>query len=106
MKLLLPLLCAVCAWPAYKEVVIADNCHPAVRSAARIFGLSVKSVANPGVPAAGQIVLVVEPSASVHHDGYHIVFINGGARILATARALCSTPPATTVSGRTAPPAH
>lgn len=82
MKILLASLLAVSALAAtYKEVVIADNCHPAVRSAARILGLPVKSVPSPGTPAAGQIVLVVEPSPDVRYDGYRIVFHDGGARV-------------------------
>ncbi len=82
MKLFLPLLLATTASAAtYTEVVIAESAHPAVRSAAHIFGLPIKSVARPGTPAAGQIVLIVDPSPSVRHDGYRITFSGGGARV-------------------------
>jgi hypothetical protein len=81
MRYVLALLLAASAW-GYQEVVIADGCHAAVRSAAQILGLPVKAVAHPGAPAPGQIVLEVEPSPEVRHDGYRIVFSNGGARVL------------------------
>jgi hypothetical protein len=85
---------------AYKEIVIPASCPPAIHSAARILAqklalpnTAIQSAANPGVPAPDEIVLAVDPatptqaallgatSQKIKHDGYAIIFKNGGALI-------------------------
>lgn len=92
MRVAVLFLCAVAGWSAqYQRIVIAESSHPAVHSAAAILaqklGLpaaSVTAAAKTGTAAAGEIALEVGPDAetkALKHDGYTIVFRNGGATI-------------------------
>jgi hypothetical protein len=89
--------------PSYRRIVIPADCHPAVRSAARILAHSlaipesdIKTVSAPRLPSGGEIVLATAqgspgslaqrqalgPDAKpIRHDGYMIVFRGGGALI-------------------------
>ena len=73
---------------AYQKILISPTAHPAIQSAAQLLarnlGLptdSIQTVEAPA-PAAGVIVLTSDPSQEMRqlkHDGYAIVFRNGGA---------------------------
>lgn len=99
-RILLPFLVLlsalpVQAQPAYSEIVVARDAHPAIRSAAELMARSLSipldriRAGRPTAARAGQIVLTVLPArgkspavlASIHHDGYAIVFSRGGAVI-------------------------
>ncbi|HKE28315.1 MAG TPA: hypothetical protein VKB88_38460 [Bryobacteraceae bacterium] len=79
-------------WSAsYQRIVISESAHPAVKAAAGILahklGLpenSIQTVAKVVAPTAGDIVLESGPDAEtkpLKHDGYVMVFRNGGAAI-------------------------
>jgi hypothetical protein len=86
-------LLAGAGWSAqYQKITIAESAHPAVRSAAEILAdqLGLPSGAVQRVPktaaaaAAGEIMLEAEPDGetkALKHDGYVIVFRNGGATV-------------------------
>jgi hypothetical protein len=99
-SLLLLVAIQAAAQSPYHQVVIQKESHPAIRSAAQIIartlGMSehaVKAVERPSLPHGGQIVLVSAPGSAVElgwlgsrakeirHDGYMVVFRNGGALI-------------------------
>jgi hypothetical protein len=84
----------------YKAIVIPASCPPAIHSAARILAqklalpeAAIQSDATPGGPAPDEIVLTVDPATpaqaallgttpkQIKHDGYAIIFKNGGALI-------------------------
>lgn len=76
----------------YNTVLIATSAHPAIHSAAVILaqqlGLpdsAVHEIATlPATASAGEILLSDAPDAAtraLHHDGYTIVFRNGGATV-------------------------
>jgi len=98
--LLLLLAIQAAAQGPYRQVIIPKEAHPAIHSAAEIIvrrlgmnGDAVKTVAHPSLPQHGQIVLVSAPASpielkwlspkakQIRHDGYIIVFRNGGALI-------------------------
>lgn len=87
--------------PHYQHILIARDCHPAVKLAAGIlarkFGLDesrIKTVGRAGVPKKGEIVLATAPASpeqmkllgfraeAIKYDGYMIAFHEGGALIL------------------------
>ncbi|MGH9401743.1 MAG: hypothetical protein ACRD2P_06515, partial [Terriglobia bacterium] len=87
--------------PQYQRILIARDCHPAVKSAAGILarklGLDesrIKAVGHTGLPKKGEIVLATAPAApsqmkllgsqaeAIKYDGYRIAFHEGGALIL------------------------
>lgn len=84
----------------YEKIVVSASCPLAINSAADIIsqklGLphsAIQTVAAPGAPQKGEIVLVTAPGtaaqsdvlgstpAEIKYDGYAIVFHNGGALI-------------------------
>jgi len=96
-------LCAAARGAGYRQIVLAQNAHPAMAAAARLMagklGLPETAVAPAATlapPAAGQIVLVCAPApanvgallgttpAALKHDGYAVVFQNGGAIVYGT----------------------
>jgi hypothetical protein len=93
MKLgLLCLLLASTGWSAaYRKIVIAESAHPAIHSAAEILaqqlGLppdSIQKESTPASAAPSEIVIQNGPDSVtkvLKHDGYVIVFKNGGANI-------------------------
>ena len=83
----------------YRQIIIAEHGHPAIRSAAEIIARklsipesNIKTSSAP-MPAKGDIVLLAAPATaeqmrqfgdrakSISHDGYLILFGNGGALI-------------------------
>jgi hypothetical protein len=85
-------LLAGAGWPApYQKIVIAESAHPAIHSAAQILarnlGLpadAVHTVRETAGAAPGEIVLEAGPDSEIKalkHDGYTIVFRNGGATV-------------------------
>lgn len=91
---------AALAQSLYREIVLAQNAHPAAHSAAQIIARklsiaasAVRTVGRVALPRRGQIVLAYAPASaaqkkllgtkpeSVKHDGYVIAFHNGGALI-------------------------
>jgi len=93
--LVLGLLLAAAGFAAgYEKIIVAESAHPAIRSAARILarnlGLAaeaIQEVTGTPAPAAGTIVLTSAPGPATRqlkHDGYAIVFRNGGATINGT----------------------
>jgi hypothetical protein len=84
----------------YRQVVIQKAAHPALRSAASIIARelgmsadSLQAMEHPSLPRRGQIILITAPASraqlawlgskagQIRHDGYMIVFRNGGALI-------------------------
>jgi hypothetical protein len=84
----------------YEKIVIPASCHRAVKSAAQAMAqnlgmpdAAIESAQQPGVPGAGEIVLATAPATAaqaallgktaekIKHDGYAIIFKNGGALI-------------------------
>jgi hypothetical protein len=85
-------LLAGAAWSAhYQKIVIAESAHPAIHSAAKLLAQklelpedAVQSVRQVATAAPGEIVLESGPdieTKALKHDGYVIVFRNGGATI-------------------------
>ena len=85
----------------YQQIVIAKSAHPAIRSAAQIIarGLSIPedsihAVGDPGLPKAGQLLLVSAPGSraqlemlgpkakAIQHDGYLVAFDSKGRKAL------------------------
>jgi hypothetical protein len=89
--LLLFLLAGALRCAPYRKIVIVESAHPAIRSAAEILAHELGMLADaiqaaPSIAAAapGEIVLQSGPDAdtkTLKHDGYAIVFRNGGATI-------------------------
>jgi hypothetical protein len=84
----------------YRRIITAQAAHPAIRSAAQIIARklaladsAIKPMADPSLPGNGEILLVAAPATpaqlqllgekakAIRHDGYLIVFRNGGALI-------------------------
>jgi hypothetical protein len=99
-SLLLLVAIQATAQSTYRQVVIQNGSHPAVRSAAQVIihklgmsGDALKTVAHLSLPRRGQIVLLSAPGSRVElewlgpkgkdlrNDGYMVVFRNGGALI-------------------------
>lgn len=89
------------AHAAYRRVIIPENGHPALNSAARLIARdlripasNIKTASVNTTPTTGDLVLAIasdaapaqtqlvgEKAKSLRHDGYVIVFRNGGALI-------------------------
>lgn len=84
----------------YQQIIVPASGAPAIRSAAEILAgelalpqTAIQSLASPAMPASGQIVFMVAPAApkqlallgtlpeKIKHDGYAILFANGGALV-------------------------
>src|SRR5271169_2206689 len=84
-------VCGAASGAGYEGIAVGGSGHAAIQAAARILAANLglpESAIHPaegaGAPAAGEVLLTDAKNsvtAPVRHDGYAIVFRNGGAAV-------------------------